>query len=107
MKYLYTDMGDKIFALSADIIADARARYIMTLEAEGLTPKDVYDEVYKETLDDNYEIENWARNNMRWEDVKDKGVWLPKKPKTEEERRSAWINPDDRWIEDKSQERLI
>ena len=107
MKYLYTDMGDKIFIISAEIIADSRARYIMKEEEEGLTPEDIYKEVYKETLADDYEIRNWASNNMNWEDVKDKGVWIPKKPKTEEERSSAWVSPDDRWVEDKKQERLI
>jgi len=73
MKYLRITMPDQSeWELPALIIAQNRASYYAEKDT-GKTDGDEFKKVYHEemvyALDDNYEIIDWAADNMNWEDV--------------------------------------
>ena len=77
MKYIVVSFSDRIcWKIPASVIAESRAKYYA--EVDSARGDGDYDEVYKEeydyTLSNISEIEDWAKNSMNWEDVKDHAV---------------------------------
>lgn len=94
MKLLVVEMSDgKRWAIPALLVAKDRAAYYAKLDSE--QGDDDYDTIYKEELDytlsDDYELIDWAHNNMNWSDVSEHAILVYT------EKRSAnyekeWIN---------------
>jgi len=88
MKYLVMTMpnGEK-WEVSAEIIAKSRAEYYGP-------------EIYKITLEDDFELMDWASNNMNWTEVKEfaKKVKGPD-PILEEDFQECWMNGEREVIE--------
>ena len=49
--------------IPAKIIAENRAEYFLSKHGES------YNDIWKETMEDDYELKDWLANNMNWEDV--------------------------------------
>jgi hypothetical protein len=81
-----------VWVIPAHVIADHRARYYATDESEEgnvVGYQKVYDEEYSRTVDDVYEIIDWASNNLKWPDVQEHAVKLRTDPPT--------VNYEDEW----------
>ena len=87
MIYLVVEMSDKTqWAIPAILIAEHRARHYAALEGEGVYPAEI---AY--AMSDDYEIKDWAANNMNWEDVCHEAIKLEVKlPKANYHK--DWIN---------------
>lgn len=72
-KFIIIAFSDGDYKIPADIIAKDRAKYYAELDSERGDGE--YDEIYKEeyeyTMNDNYELIDWAENNMDWSDISD------------------------------------
>ena len=71
-KFLVVTFSDNLrWKIPIEFIAKSRAAYYAKLDSE--RDGDDYDEVYKLELDftlsDEFELTDWASNNMNWEDV--------------------------------------
>ena len=94
-KYLLVQFSDRTkWKIPARIIADSRADYFATVDSA--TGDEDYHDIYKKefeyTLEDNSELEDWAKNNMDWKDVFDWAELV-----SEEERacyEKEWCNCD-------------
>lgn len=77
-KFLRVTFSDgKVYDIPAEFIAKARAKYYAEIDADrGKDYQAVYDEELKNCLEDDYEIHDWAFNNMNWADVKEQAVLL-------------------------------
>ena len=72
MKYLVVEMSDKTqWAIPAKLIAINRAQYYAQLDAERGDGEYVaiFEKEVEYAMSINYEITDWAANNMNWEDV--------------------------------------
>lgn len=75
MKFLYVKFSDATYRIPAEVIADSRAAYFATHDTSETTPHDapewqrIYAEELEFTLGDEYELADWASNNMNWSDV--------------------------------------
>lgn len=79
MKYLVVEMSDKTqWAIPARLIAINRAQYYATLDAERGDGKyeDVFEKEVEYAMSTDYEITDWAANNMSWEDVRSHAIQL-------------------------------
>jgi hypothetical protein len=94
MKYLVVGMSDgKRWAIPAMLIAKDRAAYYAKLDSERGDGE--YDTIYEDeleyTLSDDYELTDWAHNNMNWSDVLAYAVeLLPVNANADYER--DWVN---------------
>jgi hypothetical protein len=72
-KYLRVKMSDgSQWDIAALYIARDRAAWYAnndTGENNGAAYDEVYQEEYAYTMENNYELTDWASNNMNWEDV--------------------------------------
>lgn len=77
-KFLRVTFSDgKVFDIPAEVIAKARAKYYAEVDADrGKDYQTVYDEELKIGLENDYEIYDWAFNNMNWADVKEQAVFI-------------------------------
>lgn len=76
----------------AKLIAEARARYYAKVDTGKESGKDfekVFNEEVENALDDTYLIEDWASNNMDWEDVKDSAINFSE---MEVDFQEGWVN---------------
>jgi hypothetical protein len=88
----------KIFDISAELIARVRAEYYVSKDIEkgDIKSEDKDIEIEREVkfaLDDEYEVEDWAFNNMNWDDLKDAAKEAPMLPK-KFNRGDEWGNCD-------------
>lgn len=100
MKYLQVTMpnGER-WGVPIYIIAESRANYYANKDAirEGLTKEERdkrYEEEYSYTLEDEFEICDWAANNMNWIDVKEYAIEISFEALTERGYQEGWINGD-------------
>lgn len=112
MKYYKTVMsnGDEYF-VPALFIVEARAKYYSQKDGEedNLSPeeeKKVFDEEVAFALEDDYEIEDWARNNMDWDEVATIAILRPRVPLTAEELQEGWVNGNHEVVETALKEKL-
>jgi hypothetical protein len=66
--------GD-VFLVPAKVIAEHRAKHY----ADG-DPDTTYEAEFEYTMTDEYQLRDWAGNNMDWDDVKARAVLQPKPP---------------------------
>jgi hypothetical protein len=92
-KYLRVEMPDgSLWDVPVMVIAWDRAMYYAENDAD--TDSDVERSLHEDTLplfrDEEYEIHDWAANNMDWNDVKEHAVKArkPGKPNYQE----GWVN---------------
>jgi len=82
VKYLIVEFSDrKRYAIPIELIAKHRAKYYAKKDSErGLGRYDIiYAEELAYAMDDDYELIDWASNNMNWKDVKDRAALLETK----------------------------
>jgi len=92
MKFLYVTMPDKMtWAIPVRIIAESRAWHYA--EVDDISFEESLNE---DTLplfeQDEYEIIDWAQNNMNWEDVKEFATLIHIPRTTEEDYQEGWCN---------------
>lgn len=93
-KLIYVDMPDGItYALPVEVIARHRAEYYSHKDYDGNITESLRMDTVPLFLADDFEILDWAQNNMNWSDVKDKAHMLKKKA-TNDEFEEAWVNGD-------------
>jgi len=108
MKYLYVEMPNgEWWKLPCAIIASDRAMYFSKRYAEknGLNFEEqqkVYKTEYKYTMNDEYEIFDWASNNMNWTDVKDFAICVGSSPLNQREFQKGWINGNKKIINEET-----
>jgi hypothetical protein len=93
MKYLVVEMSDGTeWAIPAILIVKNRAEYYATLDAKsGAVYGDTYTEEIESAMSDEYEITNWAANNMNWVEVCAQAILLKvDSPKADYTR--DWVN---------------
>jgi hypothetical protein len=97
-KYLRVTMEDgSKWDVPAKIIAEDRARYYACEETKFSEKFNrVYEEELRYCLDDDYEIEDWAANNMNWVDVQAIAVKVSIKEVNFQE---GWVNGEKEVIE--------
>ena len=93
-KFLRVTMPDgSLWDVPARVIADNRAKYY----AEG-DPGE-YEEEFRFTMDDNFELRDWAANNMDWDEVKSYAVKVEEPPQQEPDYQEGWVNGDKKIVE--------
>jgi hypothetical protein len=86
-KFLDVTMPDgSLWRVPAHAVADNRATFYSD---EG---PDAYETELAYTLSDDYELTDWARNNMNWSDVAAQAVRLPDPPKPPVDYQEGWVN---------------
>lgn len=92
-KFLRVTMPDgSQWDVPARLIADSRARYYAAND-----PDTTYQEEYDYTINDAYEIEDWAANNMNWSDVAEHAVKA--EDPEDVDYQEGWVNGDKRIVE--------
>ncbi len=92
MKYLIVEMSDKTqWAIPAMLIAKNRADYIIGDVRKGLGEyQNIHEEEVAYAMSDEYEITDWAANNMDWKDVCSQAIQLKAMPSINYHK--DWIN---------------
>ena len=87
--YAVTMENGDVYGVPAEVIADNYAKYYQENNEED------YQENYETMLywfdTNDYEFADWAKNNMDWDDVKDKAVLLNKYEMTVDFQ-EGWVN---------------
>lgn len=101
-KYLRIEMPDgSEWDVPALTIAEHRARYFAALDVESGDADDfdtAFAEEVKHALSDDYEIGDWAANNMNWVDVASIAVQVAAPP-TDVDYQEGWVNGEKRIVE--------
>ena len=64
-KLIYVERPDgSIWSVPAHLVADHRAKHYAEIDADT-----TYEAEYEFTVNDEYELLDWAENNMNWSDV--------------------------------------
>lgn len=86
-KHLRVTMPDgSKYDVPARIIADDRAKYYA-----GNDPETTYQEEFDFTMGDDFELQDWAANNMNWEDVAEHAIKVDE-PLPPVDFQEGWIN---------------
>lgn len=103
-KYLQVTMpnGER-WAVPISIIAHSRATYYADKDAkeDGLSQEErdeLYKEEYSYTMEDKYEIHDWAPNNMNWVDVREHAIRIGPVEPTDRDFQEGWINGEKKII---------
>jgi len=71
-EWLFVKFSDgRTYKILAKIIAEHRANYYANLEPHQGLAKEIFDDEVDFALADEYELVDWATNNMNWPDVKE------------------------------------
>jgi len=103
-KYLQVTMpnGER-WGVPIGIIAHSRATYYANRDAEkeGLDAEkrdERYEEEYAYTMEDEYEVYDWAPNNMNWDDVRGDAILIGAEELTDRGYQEGWINGEKKII---------
>ena len=88
-KYRVTMPNQSIWEVPVSVIALDHAKYYAGVDE--ISVEKSYDLTAELFLDDDYEVEDWAKNNMNWEDVSDEAVCV-ESPETDFQ--EGWMNGD-------------
>lgn len=92
-EYHFTLSNRVVMAIPVRVIAEDRARYFAH-EFAGDVARSLMEDTIPMFEGDDYEIEDWARNNMDWKDVK-KFARVVKAPDHQDELyQEGWMNPE-------------
>ena len=99
-KFLRVTFSDgMVYDIPAELIAKARAEYYAKLDADrGEDYTKVYNEELKNALKDDYELSDWAFNNMDWVDVSAYAVMVAQENKFVDYKKE-WVNVKNEIIE--------
>ena len=86
--YAVTMSNGDVYGVPAEVIADHYARYY---ESQGESYQDNYDTMIGWFDAADFEFEDWAKNNMNWDDVKDK-AFLMGKAEQKIDFQDGWVN---------------
>lgn len=86
--YAITMENGDVYGVPAELIADNYAKYY---EKNGEDYQENYEAMMEWFHTDDYEFADWAKNNMDWDDVKDKAVLLETIRK-EVDFQEGWVN---------------
>ena len=75
------------YDVPAKVIAEDRAKYYAEND-----PDTTYNEEYEYTMQDDYELKDWAANNMNWKDVKN--VAKKVEEEIDVDFQEGWVNGD-------------
>lgn len=92
--YLYIEFSNgEVWRIPAEVIAEQRAEYYADREEEPGTEewKELFQEEMEFTLNNEYELKDWASNNMNWVHVKDSAE---KVEEQELDKEDEWVNTD-------------
>lgn len=89
----------KYFAIPITVIIKNRATYYMD-EFDNDLDKSIKEDTLPLFESDNYEIADWAKNNMNWVDVEDYAVEIDMRPSKCFDYQNGWVNGDYEIIED-------
>lgn len=89
--YIISDSVGRKWKIPVKLIAFHRAGYYMN--ADNISLADSIKETVELFNDDNYEIEDWARNNMDWCDVSSQAHFIDNT--TYESMGDIWTNPEE------------
>ena len=90
--YLTVEMPDlNLYAIPLKVIADNRAKYFAQWD-EITYDESLYDDTIPLFMAETYEIEDWASNNMDWDDVKEYAIKIETKAKHEYDFQDGWMN---------------
>ena len=93
-KHLLIDMPDGMtYGVPVEVIARHRAEYYAHKEYDGDVAESLRDDTLPLFESDDYEIHNWAANNMNWSEVKGQAIMLKKKV-PEDDFQDAWCNAE-------------
>ena len=98
VKYLEVTMKNgEVWRVPASIIAMERAIYYIEHDIKSGDVKEedrdeALDQEYMNGYEDNYNITDWAGNNMNWSDIKDKAIRMPTPPLTDKQYEEDWQN---------------
>ena len=94
-KYLQVEMpnGER-WLVPLHIIADDRAKYFAKKD-----PDTTYEEEYEYALSEEYEIFDWAANNMNWKEVKEYAKEGGRDQLTERGYQEGWCNGEKEIVE--------
>lgn len=103
MKYLKIVFSNgESYDIPATVVAHERATYYANhdegkeMDEKGDNPAwtKVYNDERKFTLEDDYELIDWAKNNMNWEDVEEYAVIAPLDPDKGINKHKEWTEND-------------
>lgn len=96
MKRIYaitTGEGD-VWGVPAEVIADNYAKHY---ESRGEGYQDNFDSMMSWFDANDFEFADWAKNNMDWDDVKEK-AFLIRKGESKEDFQESWVNGEYKYI---------
>lgn len=113
MKYIRVIMPDlSKWDIPAKVIAENRAKYYADREVEDcvkslgtgqivppLLWNKTFQEEYKITMEDEYELKDWLSNNMNWNDVKDEAEKISEMELANEDLQEGIVNGEKEIIE--------
>lgn len=92
MQYVVTMPDGSKWAVPVEVIARNRAAYYANKEYGGDVERALHEDTMPLFALDEYEIHDWAANNMNWEDVVDHARQIQSPPLPNY--RAGWINGD-------------
>lgn len=87
------------YDVPVEIIARNRAKYYADKEFDGDIERSLAEDTIPLFQSDDYEIHDWAANNMNWSDVKDHATLASLPEDGEEAHQEGWINGEYEVIE--------
>ena len=91
--YIVTMPDGSRWSIPVEVIAKDRAlHYYLTQEFES-TERSLEEDTWPLFEEDSYEVQDWARNNMNWEDVEEFAI-LIKDEKEPVDFQEGWVNGD-------------
>lgn len=86
-----TQKDGSVWQVPVRVIAENRARYYKS-EFDGYEYRSMEEDTLPLFEGDDYEIEDWAANNMNWDEVSEHAVQLSAPKLTADDFQEAWVN---------------
>lgn len=100
MKVIRITMPDgSKYDVPVEIIARNRAKHYADKEFDGDIERSLAEDTMPLFQSDDYEIHDWAANNMNWSDVKDHATLASLPEDGDESRQEGWVNGEYEVIE--------
>lgn len=93
--YAITTTKGDVWGIPAEVIADNYAKYYEKFCGEDY--KESFDAMIHWFDTNDYEFADWAKNNMDWDDVKDK-AFLVRKGEVHDDFQESWVNGEYEYI---------
>ncbi len=98
-KFIFIDMPDCLtYCIPVEVIARNRAKYYAH-EYDGDVIQSLIDDTIPLFLEDDYEIKDWAKNNMNWKEVEKFAVIVGKPDIDDYDYQDTWVNGEFKILE--------